>query len=124
MTYFVYDGAMGNNGAAQMVKQCGLHLISKLRHDAPLYFPFAGEYSGRGKPRSMLDLKTVFRARKYTRRIISALGIKSEAFVIDNRIFQAAEIGRIYAKAAWFLAKVLLSRMNKVSFFISRFLSI
>lgn len=235
--YFGYDGALGNNGAVQMVKQCGLHLISKLRCDAVLYFPFAGESSGRGRPpkygdkvtletltdshlaepaeikddietkiyqikawhklfpvllnvviivktnlktrqtaktllftddlslvfdkliayyqlrfqiefnfrdakqywgledfmntkqtqvsnaanfslfmvtfsellamkiqgleqSSMLDLKTVFRARKYTRRIINALGIKSEAIVIDDRIFQAAEIGRIYAKAA------------------------
>ena len=49
---------------------------------------------------SMLDLKTVFRARKYTRRIINSLGIKSEEFLIDDRIFQAAEIGRIHAKAA------------------------
>jgi len=49
---------------------------------------------------SMLDLKTVFRARKYTRRIIDSLGINAEQFLIDNRIFEAAEIGRIYAKAA------------------------
>ena len=49
---------------------------------------------------SILDLKTVFRARKYTRRIINYLGIKSEEFLIDDRIFQAAEIGRIHNKAA------------------------
>jgi putative transposase len=49
---------------------------------------------------SMLDLKTVFRARKYTRRIINSLGKKGEAFLIDDRIFQTAEIGRIHAKAA------------------------
>jgi len=49
---------------------------------------------------SMLDLKTVFRARKYTRRIINSLGKTGEAFLIDERIFQAAEIGRIHAKAA------------------------
>ena len=59
---------------------------------------------------SMLDLKTVFRARKYTRRIIDSLGINAEQFLIDNRIFEAAEIGRIYAKAASLLAKVLLLR--------------
>lgn len=237
IAYFVYDGALGNNGAVQMVKQCELHLISKLRHDSVLYFPFTGDRAGRGRPTkygdkvtvgtltdsylcqpieikgtietkiyqvkvwhklfpallnvviivktnlktgktakvllftddlsldfekviayyqlrfqiefnfrdakqywgledfmnikqtqvsnaanfslfmvtfsqllsvqiegleqsSMLDLKTVFRARKYTRRIINALGIKSEAFVIDERIFQAAEMGRIHAKAA------------------------
>jgi len=49
---------------------------------------------------SMLDLKTVFRTRKYTRRIINSLGKTGEAFLIDDRIFQAAEIGRIHAKAA------------------------
>jgi putative transposase len=49
---------------------------------------------------SMLDLKTVFRARKYTRRIINSLGKDGEAFLIDDRIFQTAEIGRIHAKAA------------------------
>jgi putative transposase len=51
-------------------------------------------------PGSMLDLKTVFRARKYTRRIINSLGKDGEAFLIDDRVFQAAEIGRIHAKAA------------------------
>jgi hypothetical protein len=48
---------------------------------------------------SMLDLKTVFRARKYTRRIINSFGINAEQFLIDNRIFEAAEIGRIHARA-------------------------
>ena len=49
--YFVYDGAFGNNDALQMVKQTGLHLISKLRHDSARYFPSDGPYSGRGKRR-------------------------------------------------------------------------
>src|SRR5258708_23305906 len=49
--YFVYDGAFGNNDALQMVKQTGLHLISKLRHDSALYFTYNGPYSGRGKRR-------------------------------------------------------------------------
>jgi len=49
---------------------------------------------------SMLDLKTLFRARKYTRRILNSLGKTGEPFLIDERIFQAAEIGRIHAKAA------------------------
>ena len=49
--YFVYDGALGNNAGLQAVRQTGLHLICKLRHDSILYFPYAGEYSGKGKPR-------------------------------------------------------------------------
>ena len=49
---------------------------------------------------SMLDLKTTFRARKYTRRILNSLGKTGEEFLIDDRVFQIAEIGRIHAKAA------------------------
>ena len=48
----------------------------------------------------MLDLKTIFRARKYTRRILNSLGKNDEEFLIDDSIFQIAEIGRIHAKAA------------------------
>jgi putative transposase len=236
IVYFVYDGALGNNAGLQAVNRAGLRLISKLRHDSKLYLPYAGAYSGKGKPRkygekltletlteahlkteavdkgirtriyqarawhkhfpallnvavivktnlktgrcakvllfsddlalssealieyyslrfqiefnfrdakqywgledfmniketqvgnaanfslfmvtfsqllsakmeglnrgSMLDLKTVFRARKYTRRFINSLGKKGEAFLTDEAIFQTAEIGRIHAKAA------------------------
>ena len=52
------------------------------------------------KKGSILDLKTIFRARKYTLRIINSLGKNAEDFLIDDSIFQAAEIGRIHAKAA------------------------
>jgi putative transposase len=39
VTYFLFDGALGNNHSLQMVRQCGLHLIAKLRCDSALYFP-------------------------------------------------------------------------------------
>ena len=52
------------------------------------------------KKGSILDLKTIFRARKYRLRIINSLGKNAEDFLIDDSIFQAAEIGRIHAKAA------------------------
>ena len=230
--YLAYDGALGTNAGVQMVKQTGLSVISKLRHDSELYFPFSGEQKHRGKPRkygvrltidkltqehlredktedgirtltyqvqvwhkkfpdllnvvvivktnletgrtakallfsndltlsfdnlvsyyklrfqiefnfrdakqywgledfmtiketkvsnaanfsmfmvtlsqllspeinglqvgSMLDLKTIFRARKYTNLIIKSLGIKAEQFLIDDLILQAANIGRIH----------------------------
>jgi hypothetical protein len=42
------DGAFGNNNALQMVRQCSLHLISKLRCDAALYFPYQGPQKKRG----------------------------------------------------------------------------
>jgi putative transposase len=41
-TYLAMDGHFGNYPAFQMVLQCGLSLISKLRWDAALYFPWDG----------------------------------------------------------------------------------
>ncbi len=40
--YLAMDGHFGNDPAFQMVRQCGLHLISKLRADAALCFPWDG----------------------------------------------------------------------------------
>jgi hypothetical protein len=51
VTYVVLDGHFGNHNALQMARQCGLHLISKLRYDAALYFPYTGPYAGRGPHR-------------------------------------------------------------------------
>lgn len=50
LRYLVLDGHFGHNNALQMTCQCGLHLISKLRCDADLYFPYEGTYSGCGRP--------------------------------------------------------------------------
>ena len=47
--HLVFDGAFGHNQALQMVQQLGLALISKLRHNAALYLPYDGPYSGRGR---------------------------------------------------------------------------
>ena len=56
LTYFVFDGELGHNDAMQMVRQVGLHLISKLRYDSALDWPYEGAYSGRG-PRRKYGLK-------------------------------------------------------------------
>ncbi len=42
LCYLVLDGHFGHNNALQMVLQCGLHLVSKLRYDAALYFLYEG----------------------------------------------------------------------------------
>lgn len=55
VTLLVLDGQFGNNNALQMARQCGLHLISKLRCDAALYFPYNGPYSGCGPRRKYGD---------------------------------------------------------------------
>jgi hypothetical protein len=45
------DGHFGNHNALHMARQCGLHLLAKLRCDAALYFPYTGPYAGRGPHR-------------------------------------------------------------------------
>jgi hypothetical protein len=52
LTYLVLDGHFGNLPAFHMVRQCQLHLISKLRYDAALCFPYSGPSPKRGpRPR-------------------------------------------------------------------------
>jgi len=46
--HMVLDGHFGNNNALQMVLQCGLHLISKLRCDSALYFVYDGPQKSNG----------------------------------------------------------------------------
>jgi putative transposase len=60
ITYVVLDGAFGHNDALQMVRQCGLQLISKLPVNSALYFPYAGPYNGRG-PRRKYGAKVNYR---------------------------------------------------------------
>jgi len=62
LSYVVMDGHFGNYPSAFMVKQTGLHLISKLRSDAALYLPFEGEYKKRGpKPKqgAKIDVRAI-----------------------------------------------------------------
>jgi len=48
LTYLILDGHFGNYPAFNMVRQCHLHLISKLRYDANLHFPYSGPSPKRG----------------------------------------------------------------------------
>jgi len=51
LVYMVLDGHFGNHYALHMVRQCNLHMISKLRSDSALYLPYEGPYEGRGPHR-------------------------------------------------------------------------
>ena len=59
--YFLSDGYFGNNKALQMVRGCGLHLISTLRREAALYLPPATPYQGADAPLSMVKSSTLKR---------------------------------------------------------------
>jgi hypothetical protein len=61
LVYLALDGHFGNYAALQMVQQCGVHLVSKLRADSALYFPYAGPYQGRG-PRRKYGAKLAYDA--------------------------------------------------------------
>jgi putative transposase len=49
LKYLALDGHFGTHTAVQMVQQCGLELISKLRSDSALYEPYAGPPPARGR---------------------------------------------------------------------------
>lgn len=55
LAYLVLDGHFGNNNGLCMAQQAGLYLISKLRHDSALYFPYLGAQSSRGQRRKYGD---------------------------------------------------------------------
>jgi len=76
LVYFLFDGAFGNNDALQMVRQCELHLISKMRYDSALYLPYNGKYFGRGPRRKY--------GKKLNCRALSKKYLKSAS--IDGKI--------------------------------------
>jgi len=62
LVYLTLDGHFGNSPTFQMVRECGLHLISKLRSDAALYCAYDGPYQGRGPHRkygTKLDVEAI-----------------------------------------------------------------
>jgi hypothetical protein len=90
LTYVVLDGAFGTNYALQMVRRCGMHLISKLQCNSALYFQYAGPYSGRG-PR-----------RKYGKKIDSTrlpqqyLEHNSTEHAIRTEIYQMPMLHKLF----------------------------
>jgi putative transposase len=51
LVYVVMDGHFGNYPSACMVRETGLHLISKMRSDAALYFSFNGDLCKKRGPK-------------------------------------------------------------------------
>ncbi len=46
--HLLLDGKFGNYPSTWTVRQSGLHIISKMRHDAALYLPYSGDKPRRG----------------------------------------------------------------------------
>src|SRR5438445_4800605 len=103
VTYVVLDGHFGHHYALQMARQSNLHLISKLRCDAALYFPYTGPYAGRG-PR-----------RKYGRKVdydhIPEQYLKETTVEghIQTRLYQAHLLHKEFAQP---LNVVIMAKTN------------
>jgi IS4 transposase len=103
LTYLVLDGHFGNHNALQMARHSHLHLISKLRYDAALYFPYTGPYAGRGPH------------RKYGRKVEA--GTMPEKYLqettveghIETRLYQAQLLHKEFVQP---LNVVILAKTN------------
>ena len=101
--YLALDGHFGNNNALQMVLQCGLDLISKLRCDSALYFRYDGTQKKKG-PRRKYGQKVDYRniPGKYWVE-------KNTDGDIETRIYQAEMLHREFAQP---LNVVIITKTN------------
>lgn len=79
--YLALDGHFGNYPAYHMVRQTGLHLISKLRWDAALCFPYEGPYQGSGPHRKFgerVDYQTI--PERYLKATTVKEGIQTHTY--------------------------------------------
>ena len=104
LTYLVLDGHFGTNSAVQMVRQCDLHLISKLRADSALYRRYEGPYAGRGPHRKYGD-KLDYHALPDCARQETTV-----ADGIETRIYQLEVLHKEFAQA---LNVVILVKTNR-----------
>ena len=103
LTYLALDGHFGNHNALQMVRQCGLHLISKLRSDAALYVPYVrtpAESHSRRKYGSRIDYRKI--PVQYLKQITVEKGI-------ETRVYQAILLHHEFAQP---LNGVILVKTN------------
>ena len=101
--HIALDGHFGNNNALQMVRQCGLHLVSKLRHDAALFFIYDGLQKNRGPKKkygSKIDYRNI--PDKY-------LVSQKTKGSIQTRVYRAKMLHKSFAQA---LNVVIITKTN------------
>jgi len=103
VTYLVLDGHFGNHNALHMARQCGLHLISKLRYDAALYFPYTGPYAGRG-PRRKYGHKV-----NYDHLPVQYLKETTVEGLIETRLYQMSLLHKEFVQP---LNVVIIAKTN------------
>ena len=107
VSYLVLDGHFGNNNALQMVLQStSLHLVSKLRNNAALYFVYDGPQKKYGKRRrygAKIDYQAI--PDKYRKSIEQEGNIQTE-------IYQATMLHKCFAAP---LNVVIIVKTNLVT---------
>lgn len=103
LTYLVLDGHFGHHNALHMARQNHLHLISKLRCDAALYFPYVGPYAGRG-PRRKYGSKV-----DYDDLPVQYLKETTLEGHIQTRLYQAQLLHKEFAQP---LNVVIITKLN------------
>jgi hypothetical protein len=103
LTYVVLDGHFGNHPALHMVRQSRLHLISKLRSDAALFFPYTGPSPKRG-PRPRLGQRVD--VRKITDEYLKETKVEDG---IETRTYQMQLLHREFPEP---LNVVILFKTN------------
>jgi hypothetical protein len=91
--HVVLDGKFGNAPTAWLLRQQGLHLISKLRHDAALYLPYTGTPPARGPTKRYGD-KLAYQQLPTTARV----SCTSEG-TLCTELYQLTVYHRDYAEA-------------------------
>ncbi len=104
LTYLVLDGHFGNSPSLQMARQCGLHLISKLRFDAAVYLPYDGPYQGRG-PRRKYGAK--LDAKHLPEECLQQTSVEG---AVETRIFQAELLHKEFGQP---LNVVIIEKLNR-----------
>ena len=92
LTYLVLDGHFGNNKALHMARQSNLHLISKLRCDSALYWPYEGLYAGHG-PRRKYGSKVDY--GNIPEKYLKATTVEGH---IQTRLYQAQLLHKEFAQ--------------------------
>jgi len=86
LTYLVLDGHFGNHNAVLMARRLGLQLISKLRSDSALYYPYDGPYAGRGPRRiygARLDPTAI--PERFLKQATVEDGIETRIYQVEAR---------------------------------------
>jgi len=103
--YLALDGHFGNNNALQGVRQCGLHLISKLRYDAALHFVYDGQQKRKG-PRKQYGQKVNY-------------GLINEDYLVESSVKDGIQTRKTASKLASIKPKCCIMSSLRYSMWLS-----